>query len=673
MFRRFKVQMLLVFGTFLLIFAAMILINNLLYIKKERINKSIDEISRIQIMLHKDILLMNNFYLYESRNIDFYRTKNSRYLAEHHQLFRQINNYIRQLQNKPEIRRLDKDDQSLARIEKMLKEFSDTFYKIVLLMSTRGYESSGLEGELVLYYEQLSDLRHGMAEIRNLKQAQQLFFNNNSSENYLFLKSAVNNLVEKEGGHPDIAAICRQYMMVLDNLGKLDAEIGYRFDDGLKYKTVVLSNEILKSVSKFVTEAEHRRDKTFHRMQSSLMLLYLLSGILFIIFSFQIAARMVGRISAIAKTIESFVASDFSVGHQFTLKETNDEIGGLIGNLRVMHSRIVTLIGNFKASVEEQTLALQQQNQMIEQKNAEIHHQMKQLSVKNAEIEMHLDTLNRKNRYILDSINFAKLIQEAMLPSAHNLESRFAESFLIYLPKDIVSGDFYWMKEFREAEKEYTLIAVADSTGHGVPGALMSMLGIAFLNEIVVRERTIEPDKILNKLRSHINNCLNSGSNYLDYGMDMAICLIDYSAMKIHFAGAKRPAYLLHQGEIIIIDGQNRSICRTGSSNHEFIKVVVDYAVNDQLYLFTDGIVDQIGGPTGSKYMKKRFKDHLKSISGKPMNIQKIEMHQQFLSWKGTREQLDDITVLGLRLTSAVPLISDAALSPLEAIHTPLN
>lgn len=255
--------------------------------------------------------------------------------------------------------------------------------------------------------------------------------------------------------------------------------------------------------------------------------------------------------------------------------------------------------------------------------------------------------LEKAHQDIKDSINYAKTIQNAMLPDSTMLTNSFPESFILFKPKDILSGDFYWLSE---AENTF-FIAAADCTGHGVPGALLSMIGIEKLNKIILDAK--EPSEILNQLNKNITFAL-SKSDHLGYsqdGMDIAFCSINKLNRTIKFAGANRHLWIIRKNEkeIIEIKGTLKAIggiINANSPNFETHKI--DLHQGDTIYIFSDGYADLFGGKKNKKLTTKRFKQLLISIQDKTMKQQENFLTSYMNDWKTGREQTDDILIIGL-------------------------
>jgi serine phosphatase RsbU (regulator of sigma subunit) len=258
-------------------------------------------------------------------------------------------------------------------------------------------------------------------------------------------------------------------------------------------------------------------------------------------------------------------------------------------------------------------------------------------------------TIEEKNKDIVDSINYAERIQQAILPDANAIASLLPESFIYYQPKDIVSGDFYWI-----AEKEgHIIVAVADSTGHGVPGAFMSMLGNAFLNEIVLEKGVTEPGLILNHLRDKIIRALKQGdSSESRDGMDIALVSIrkENGEYQVQYAGANNPLWVFRKEGITEIKGDKQPVgVRTGEqisfTNHH-----LKLEAGTLIYLFSDGFADQFGGASGKKFRYKPLQKLISDMMDRPLAIQKEVLARTIHDWKGGLEQVDDMLIMGIRL-----------------------
>jgi len=257
------------------------------------------------------------------------------------------------------------------------------------------------------------------------------------------------------------------------------------------------------------------------------------------------------------------------------------------------------------------------------------------------------DKLLFQKKQITDSIQYAKNLQSALLPNQISIKKLLTDFFILYLPKDIVSGDFYWVKNINQKN----IIAAADCTGHGVPGAFMSVLGISLLNELVRRKEIKKANQALEILRHDLKNNLHQTDEgyMLNNGMDIALCIIDTEKKILQFSGANTPLYYIRDDKLTEIKGTRNPIGITPIEipfqNHE-----IEYRKDDIFYLFSDGFIDQFGGNYGKKYRSRRFKHLLLKIHDKPLDEQKKLLINNYKNWTNKKyEQLDDIMILGFK------------------------
>jgi serine phosphatase RsbU (regulator of sigma subunit)/Tfp pilus assembly protein PilF len=268
----------------------------------------------------------------------------------------------------------------------------------------------------------------------------------------------------------------------------------------------------------------------------------------------------------------------------------------------------------------------------------------------NVLLEEQKKVIQQKNKDITDSINYARRIQQAILPSKELVYRTLENSFILHKPKDIVSGDFYAFAE----KKGKVLIAAVDCTGHGVPGAFMSMIGNDLLNQIIIEKGITSPGKILEYLHEGVRVALKQDVELGESrdGMDIAVCAIDQNTLEIEFAGALRNLYLVRKGKQLIDEtkGDRQSIGGTKEVHKGFTNHSLKLATGDTLYIFSDGYVDQFGGRYGKKFMSKQFKGLLLSIQDKTMKEQSEILENTIEKWRGPLEQVDDILVIGIRI-----------------------
>lgn len=311
----------------------------------------------------------------------------------------------------------------------------------------------------------------------------------------------------------------------------------------------------------------------------------------------------------------------------------------------------VFLIAGFGFYIFRQYKAKQRINKILEEKNIAIHEQKEQ-------IEQQKRLVDIKNKNITASINYAKRIQQAILISREHLDEIMPEHFIFYRPRDIVSGDFYWAHRTHSGKLIFTAV---DCTGHGVPGAFMSMVGNALLNEIVIENNVEEVDEILNQMKKGVIQALKQtgAPGEQKDGMDIALCCLspavahseeNKNTRELFYAGANNPLYHFRDGVFTEYKGEKQTIGYQKGKETPFTKYCIDIQKGDTLYIFTDGLADQKGGAEGRKYYYKTIQELFASIRHLPMTEQRTAVKKAFEDWKGNHEQIDDICVIGIRI-----------------------
>lgn len=318
--------------------------------------------------------------------------------------------------------------------------------------------------------------------------------------------------------------------------------------------------------------------------------------------------------------------------------------------------------------------SLKEKNALMDESNVRLERQVKE---RTSELQLQKEKLSVSNQEIVSSIKYAKRIQEAILPSDEHVNKLIPNSFILYRPKDVVSGDFYFVESTSETntanENKFILFAAVDCTGHGVPGAFMSIVGNNLLSQALTDSSVNSPGDALLYLSRGVNKTLRrtiDGKMIRD-GMDIAMCALNHDWTQLFFAGAKNPLYLLRSKSVfnegsmpddmtVISEGEDAVLLEIkgdkhpiGNSSDEikpFSNHAVDLFKGDQIYVFTDGYADQFGGPKGKKYNYRRFRDFLIAISNQPLFEQKAALEKEFNRWLGEEEQIDDVLVISVKI-----------------------
>jgi serine phosphatase RsbU (regulator of sigma subunit) len=428
-------------------------------------------------------------------------------------------------------------------------------------------------------------------------------------------------------------------------------------------KVLELLTDLIADQQNLAKESTTRMNASFSQLQSIVRLLGIaltIGGILIAIFTVRSIVRPVNQLKRLLLQMGRGIVPTEKI------MPRNDEIGEMSQALNQLISAVERQTefakglgaGNF--SQEYQPLS-QQDNlghallkmrddlyenerfleQKVEERTAEVVRQKEEIESQRVKLE-HL------YNEVTDSIKYAKRIQEAILPPDALVKKELPNPFVLYKPKDIVSGDFYWMEKVNE--KVY--FAAVDCTGHGVPGAFMSIVGSNLLNQIVKQES--DPGEILNKLSKGIKDTLHQGveEGSTKDGMDIALCSFDAKTNVLQYAGAYNPLYLVRKGELIETKADKFPIggALEDSDSRQYTSHSVQLHKGDTIYIFSDGYADQFGGEKGKKFMVKQFRQLLLSIQNLSMEEQKTYLNNTIEAWRGKHEQVDDILIIGMRV-----------------------
>jgi sigma-B regulation protein RsbU (phosphoserine phosphatase) len=326
-----------------------------------------------------------------------------------------------------------------------------------------------------------------------------------------------------------------------------------------------------------------------------------------------------------------------------------NEITRLSEKFNMMIAQLESYTNELEEKVKERTAEIEKQKEEISAQRDSLEEQRNMLSDANANLATAYKEIEAQKRHIEDSIHYAKRIQNAILPPDEFVKNVLREHFIFYLPKDIVSGDFYWLTKMDSR----VYVAAVDCTGHGVPGAFMSIVGHDQLNYSVNVVGARKPSEILNALNKGVTNTLRQSRAEISVkdGMDIALCRIDYKNMKLEYSGAFNPLYLVRNNELIQVDANKFPI---GAFVEESLQVFTNHEIEmeegDVFYIFSDGYQDQFGGPKNKKFLTKRFRELLLEISSNPMDKQREKLEKRFLDWKKDLVQVDDILVIGIQI-----------------------
>jgi serine phosphatase RsbU (regulator of sigma subunit)/Tfp pilus assembly protein PilF len=427
------------------------------------------------------------------------------------------------------------------------------------------------------------------------------------------------NLFEKIGNKKGIANVCANLAKLYFDIGKV--ELANKFG----IKSLKLSEEL--GIPKSIKGASEIMYKIYKSKHQNVLAL-------------KMHELFIKMKDSLSNTESRESLNKEHVKYEYSIKEANlkaeQEKRDLINKAEIEHQKNVRnsfligfiLLGLLVVIVIRSYLQKRKSNVELSLKNDEIIHQN------------HL--IEEKQKEIIDSINYASRIQNAMLTSEEYIQSYLGDNYFIFFqPKDIVSGDFYWAVN----HGGYFYMAVSDCTGHGVPGAFMSLLNISFLNEHVIEKNIIETNEVFFEQRKQIVKALNSND-----GMDSVLSRFDFNAMKLSFTAANNPLWLVRENELIVYKPDKMPVGNYIDNEKEFSVTEIDLLKGDVIYTFSDGYADQFGGPNGKKFKYKQFQELLLSIHQLPMDEQSNVLKETMKHWIGNEEQIDDILVVGIRV-----------------------
>lgn len=591
--------------------------------KKEKLYNLRQRSINLKTHFYEDNLLISDFFIHELINSNFYVSQKSEYIEKHDSLLAFLNSEIKYITNK-NTQNTFSTQKVNAELLVELKKYKIILDSIVNLSLLRGFQDFGFEGKMREYahtletfddFEKWKVLMLRRHEKDYIIRIQPKYIELLKSKSTLYIQQThESNLPQKS--KDTIIKNLNLYLKNFNQMAHLDSILGIKTNSGLtkkyldrKFKIQGTIDVIVNQMDTNIHQSERRLKILFASISALVITLSFVFGIIFI--------RYLTRpISSLSKNIRSFVESDFTDIQDFNYKTKTNEIVLLLENYFSMKKEILSLLNNFQRKVKERTEEIETQKEMIE----------------NQKIRA-----EKINYEMLSSIKYAKRIQEAIMPSEDLLKESFKAHFVIYKPRDIVSGDFLWFKQIKTKKKNLRLLAIADCTGHGVPGALMSMLSVAYLNEIVLRKEIVHAHEVMNLLRSHI-------MSYFEHdGLDLAFVVINDNEKTLEFAGANRNLFIRRKNELIKLKGNRMPIGRFPSSK-TFESILINYEPDDYIFAFTDGITDQLN-PEGRKFNSKTFIHKLEIIHS--LNELEADIEYNFKQWRSNNTQTDDILVFG--------------------------
>jgi len=581
---------------------------------KNRVQSAQSLVDGIHVLILNQNNTISDFLLYDLSDTLFYRNKYSDKTLKKRELYLNFKAISYQFKQNG-IFENGQFDAYLSALDSINEHQNTIFDSIVSLSLKRGFIDFGIEGEMRKAIHKAEQNTSVNQEVLLTIRRHEKDFIIRKQNIYIQKLTELVTRYKTEVKDSVLLSQLNTYIYQFKLLVQIDKSIGLSNSDGLRVKIAEDNHNLLRLTDKLNKEITQyfRAKLTIYRIAYITLSVFLILAALYL--SIIMSRKFSMRIVALSKHIETYVESNFTSKRTLFIKAGNDEIGSLIRNYGILKDKLSLHLRNLEYEVAKRTKTLKEQNQDI-----------------------------------LAGINYAKNIQDALLPSIQNIERHLPNYFVFFRPKAIVSGDFYWYKYLPKGKK--SVIAVADCTGHGVPGAFMSMLGIALLNDVVLRKNIKTTGETLDELRKQVvrNLFRNDESKLLADGMDIALIAIDHVENTLQFSGANRPMVLIQNNDCQIIKGDKMPIGKYLGGKSDFQTHFFNLKEGDKIYMFTDGFADQFGGADNKKFMKSRLFELIKSISmSVPNSLTENVLRSEFETWKGDNEQTDDVLVLGLQ------------------------
>ncbi len=602
--------------------------------QKTKFNQVAVVLYQINNNLKKADNVEKDFFSHENINPEFYKSDGkSSFILKHKLLFRKIQKDLYNLKFSPHVieNEIDSDIDSLSIL---LNQYSKVFDTLTNLQKARGFKDYGLEGKMRGFIRKLENKEYNMNQVKllTIRRHEKDFLLRKENVYVERWQEVTSELIQEVGLQKD-SSLKDEALILLENyknafldLTVSEQKIGYNNESGLRGQISELSASIERKLDAVDKKITGRIDQLIQRIQLQILALILFCIILNILLAITVYRKLSRPIKRLSMSIHEIIKSNFSEKTELYEYGSNDEIGALARDFKFM-------LYNLRAQTKELQIT-----------NSELLQQKEEIISQRDNIEIFSKQLVKINDDMTASINYAKRIQNALLSFEKKMNSALPEHFVLFKPKDIVSGDFYWFAE----KGEKVIIALVDCTGHGVPGAFMSMIGNTLLNQIVHDREIHEPHLILNELHKGVWQTLRQEGSEVKDGMDISLCVINQKEKLLSFAGARHPIFIIQNNDFQLVKSDKVSIGE--SPEHEYTPHTFSIDASTTFYIFSDGYTDQFGGAIDKKFSIRQLKELLFSIHAQSMDVQKSVLIQTLQTWQGHYKQTDDILLIGFKI-----------------------
>jgi|GEM_PF-1125055 len=668
-----KGKLLLVLLAFIVLSIISALYTAFHYNQKEASFAVSELIDEAEIELLRCFKEQENYFNFELSQDSYFETGKSEYLKAYQLSFQNLQEKIAQVETEIEEKEVEEE---LHKLEKLLVDFNFLFEQMQSSILKRGFRDYGIEGEMRTTIHLLEDIpeipledilmlrRHEKDYILRQKE---IYLEKHKKLIYQILEELEIKQFTSAERKTYIVESLQNYAHSFSQLAMYERIIGLKANSGYKHKLNQKTNQLIQQAKQIKLKHAVYQKATFEKLEFSFIffwLAYLLSATWL---SLKISDRFTKRLTKLSSQINYFVNSNFTIKLAEEFSQNKDEIGVLWNNFKKMEAEIVDYIELFKEKVDEKTFELLEKTEKIEKQKTALEKQKALAEVKNKELT--------------DGIKYGWRIQQALLPKESRVQKQIEQGFLLFMPKDVVSGDVYWTHKIKSKKGSSSIFSVIDCTGHGVPGAFMSILALNAIEDAVLNKKLRSPAEILQSANDFVFSSLkyynNEGHENLSKdGMELGFCSLNREQKELLFSAANRPLYLVRKKEAnqieipdLNVDTYSKTeteeymlfqinpskltlgtVKNSGSSPSQFTCQSIKVKKGDMIYLSSDGFADQFGGKRNKKFMTKRLKQLLIDIHPLEESEQKAILKQRFLSWKGKEEQIDDVCLLGVRV-----------------------
>ena len=636
-----RIKMLIAFLAVAIFVSGILIIQYVYSHKKEETANLVNKLEQFKTLILNDAKAQQDFINIDLTSDRYYLTNSSLRLDDHKKWQREMSIILQEIKGLGMTQNLVLGEQ-VEKLNDTRLRYDDAFVKLVESTTELGFKDYGLTGEMRDFVHTLEDSFPDcipLDRILMLRRHEKDFIIRKERKYIAKFKALHQSIKADLLANPDhksktAVTLLDDYARAFNRLATAHQKNGIQTNTGLMADVENLENELIFNTSNLIIGTKEKAQLALNDIHLFFILAIVAFAIAVFILTNQLAKILTRPILTLQKNVDQFVLSGFDSDFRIQAFENrSDELGSLYQYFKKLGDEITIHFRNYRSKAEKKHREILTKNNQIKEQKRLLEEQKNQLSA--------------QNKSVMDSIAYAQRLQKAIFPNKETLHEKIGAFTLFFKPRDIVSGDFYWVDE--TADSIY--FAVADCTGHGVPGAFMSLLGYNFLNQAILDLELRETDDILDYLNASISELLNQNNENegIHDGMDMALCRWIKSETILQYSGANRPLIVVRDGEIQQFESDRLPIGWSFNKERQpFSAKKIKLQNDDQVFIFSDGYYDQFGGENDKKYKFKRFKSLLSEMSSTDTKSNKMLLENSLNSWMKGSEQVDDICVLGV-------------------------